>query len=355
MYLNIIDKYIAKTVLKATFLVILVLIGLQIFMLFVNQLDEIGKGNFGILECMAYVVLQMPYQVYLFLPMASLLGCLIGLGLLANNHELVVMRSAGYSIGRVSLAVLKGTMFFILLVTLIGETISPKLVEYAANMKDKAILSDSFSFQKGSWIRIENDYINIGNIISNTKLENVNQFHFDNKRNLVFARLMRKLEFKDGKWIATDVKESDFNTDSVSTKNSKSKLWEMKLNPEIFTQAVLEPEEMTLTQLHHFLHSHKKIQRTYLNYTICYWQRLILPLTTAVMMILAIPFIFGPLRSSTMGYKLLAGASMGFGFYILNRVFGTMSQVLQWPGLVAAIAPTLFFAVLGLYIMQRSR
>ncbi|MCK1890503.1 LptF/LptG family permease, partial [Legionella pneumophila] len=49
----------------------------------------------------------MPYQVYLFFPIASLLGCLVGLGVLANHSELVVMRAAGISIGQITGAVLK--------------------------------------------------------------------------------------------------------------------------------------------------------------------------------------------------------------------------------------------------------
>ena len=71
------------------------------------------------------------------------------------------------------------------------------------------------------------------------------------------------------------------------------------------------------------------------------------------MMMIAIPFIFGPLRSSTMGSKLLAGAAVGFGFNILNRFFGPLSHVYQWPPFLAAIIPTCIFALLGVYLMRR--
>lgn len=330
------------------------LIGLQMFMLFVNQLDDIGKGSFGIFECIKCVLFEMPYQVYLFFPMASLLGCLTGLGVLANNHELIVIRSAGYSIGKVSAAVLKGAMLVIVLTTFIGETVAPKLVEYAQDLKENAMF-ESNSLRKNSWIKVENDYIKIGKIISNTKLLDVYQFKIDNQHNLCFARHINNLEFKDGQWIASDVNESNFKDAKIITRQKHQEVWDKNLKPEVFTHAVLEPEEMTLPQLHQFLHSHEKISKTFLNYSVCYWQRLILPFTTAVMMILAIPFIFGPLRSSTMGSNLLTGAAIGFGFYILNRIFGTVIQVFQLPGMVAAISPTLFFAALGLIILRRSR
>ena len=85
--MKLVELYVAKTVLSAMFLVILLLTGLQIFVLFVNQLPDLGKANYDIWTAFTYVFLDMPYEVYLFFPMASLLGCLIGLGNLASHHE----------------------------------------------------------------------------------------------------------------------------------------------------------------------------------------------------------------------------------------------------------------------------
>src|SRR6478735_8570381 len=99
MSTNILERYIAKTVLASIGLVTLMLVGLQIFILFVNQLDDLGKVDYGLAQASVFVLLQMPYQVYLFFPMASLLGCLVGLGVLANHSELIVMRAVGLSIG----------------------------------------------------------------------------------------------------------------------------------------------------------------------------------------------------------------------------------------------------------------
>ncbi|MDF1684073.1 MAG: LptF/LptG family permease [Legionellaceae bacterium] len=73
------------------------------------------------------------------------------------------------------------------------------------------------------------------------------------------------------------------------------------------------------------------------------------PFSTVVIMTLAIPFVFGPLRSSTMGAKLLTGVTVGFSFHLINRFFCPFSQVFLWPSEMAAILPTLLFAILGLF------
>ena len=86
-----------------------------------------------------------------------------------------------------------------------------------------------------------------------------------------------------------------------------------------------------------------------------FWQRLFQPANTLLMMLLAIPCIFGPLRSSTMGAKLVAGIALGFGFYILNQMFGFVSQVYQIPPIMGATIPMLIFGSLGIVLMSRTR
>ena len=132
-------------------------------------------------------------------------------------------------------------------------------------------------------------------------------------------------------------------------------IWEIPLKPLMFGMSNNEPNEMTLYELHQYLHAQKITSRGSLNAQLDYWQRIFQPVTTMVMLLLAIPFIFGPLRESTMGSKLLVGATVGFGFHILNRFFGPLSQVLQWPPILAAMGPTVFFALLGAYLMRRAR
>src|SRR5690606_32248100 len=115
-------------------------------------------------------------------------------------------------------------------------------------------------------------------------------------------------------------------------------------------------DEMSLKELNRYIREQKKYsqQNTHL-YQFAFLQRIIQPFTTMVMMILAIPFIFGPLRSSSMGSKLLVGATVGFGFHIINKFFGPVSAVFQWPTLLAALGPTVIFALVGVYLMRRVR
>ena len=354
--MNLLDRYIATTVMLWIGLVTLMLAVLKVFILFVNQLGDLGKATYGLFQAMCYVGLQLPYQVYLFFPMASLLGCLIGLGMMAHHRELVVMRAAGMSIWQVTVSIFKAAFIVILVVTILGETVIPQLARFGNDKKMQAMSNgQTLRTARGLWLRYHSDFLSIGVVLSNTSLQNVYQFRFDATHHLQLARKMGGIDYNNGIWQAKDVDETLFDAERTVARHIPVMNWDVPLNPRVFSLMNNEPDEMTLHELRQYLRVQKITHHTALNFELDFWQRIFQPITTMVMMLLAIPFIFGPLRTSTMGSKLLVGAMVGFGFHILNRFLGPMSQVLQWPPILAAIGPTCVFALLGAFLMFRTK
>jgi lipopolysaccharide export system permease protein len=351
--MKLLDKYIAKSVLASVILVTLMLVGLQIFILFVNQLDDIGRANFGIAQSALFVLLQLPYQVYLFFPMACLLGTLIGLGMLANNRELIVMRASGMSISQITIAVMKVAVFLIFIVTFLGETWIPKLSFLSNNIKLQALSGgQTLRTIQGVWVRSGNNFINIGEILPNKILENVYQVSFDENYVMKQTLSIKRVEYINGIWRATDIAETKIYPDHTEAFTKRNGIWELPINLSILKLGN-KPDEMTLPELKKFIKVQDRNHQSASNYQLEYWQRMIQPITTLVMILLAIPFIFGPLRSSSMGSKLIVGATVGFSFHIMNKFLAPLSQVLQWPPFLAALGPTLIFAFLGIYLMRR--
>ena len=352
--MKLLDRYIAQTVWRAIALVTLMLTGLHGFILGVGQLDSLGKGDYGLITAAWVVLLSLPYQVYLFFPVASLLGCLVGLGILASHSELIVMRASGVSIGQVTQSVFKMAMILIVVVTVLGETCVPRLSLLARDMKMQAIRGgEALRTPTGVWLHHQNDFLMLGRIFSEDTLEHVIQFHFNAHHRLILTRKLDTLHYKEGKWFAHGVEETHIELRRTFVQHKDEMIWDVALNPRILQVSRNEPDEMSLHELSQYLHAEDRHKQSVSNYQLAYWQRVVQPMTTAVMMLLAIPFIFGPLRSSTMGLKLLIGVGVGFGFHLINRFFGPVSQVYQWPPEVAAFLPTLTFALLGIYLMKR--
>src|SRR5688572_14609812 len=111
----VIYRYIAKTVILATMMVMAVVIGLIFFISLIGELKDIGIGDYGLLQAIMHSALRLPYSIYQFFPMLVLVGGMMGLGMLASNRELIVMRTSGISVSRLMNAVLLAAVIMIVI------------------------------------------------------------------------------------------------------------------------------------------------------------------------------------------------------------------------------------------------
>ena len=123
--MRLFDLYLGRVLLNQILLVLGVLVGVFVFITFIDQVSYLGTGQYSLLDAMKYVLLSTPRIVYEVFPMAVLVGAILGLSLLAVDSELIVMRSSGVSIGQITVAVLKLGFLLALVALLIGEFITP--------------------------------------------------------------------------------------------------------------------------------------------------------------------------------------------------------------------------------------
>lgn len=280
-----------------------------------------------------------------------MLGVLTALGVMAHYRELVIMRTSGFSISDISRAVLKTAAILIFSMSIIGELLLPKLNFYANNYKISRMSNGkALRTHSGIWLRKANNYIFLGQAIAASTYQGSLQFVFDKQHKLKILRQIGKLEYANGQWLAFNVIQTRILSDKKILKEQFAVIpWEIKLNKKLFFGST--PNEMSLVELYRYTknNSNKTL------YKLTFWQRIFNPLAALVMMLLALPFIFGPLRSTTVGVKLLTGISIGFSFFILNKILGPVSLVYQFPPFWAALLPTLFFSVVGVILVVRRR
>lgn len=352
--MKIIDRYIAKVVLSAIGLVTLVLIGLQMFILFVAELDNIGQGDYTLGSVFYYIFLQLPYQVYLFFPVATLLGALIGLGTLASSSELIAMRTAGATVFQIIMAMLKAAIFFILLVTALGETVIPHWSHVAVNYRAIKI-SGSQAVQTfyGIWLRSGDSFIHINVVRPGYRLEHVEQYQFNQKHELILSRFIESARHEKGHWLISGVKESQLSDEKITMNKADEQVWDIELSPSLLSLTNVEPFEMDLPELHHYIELQHQESLAVSSYELSYWQRWFQPVVSCVMVFLAAPFVFGSLRQSSMGARIVLGTLFGFGFHMINKFFGAASLVYQFPPIIGAAGPMIIFAVIAFFLMRR--
>lgn len=354
--MTLVQRYIATTILQTTGLVLLILLGMNIFILFVSEMRDLGHGQYGLIKVFEYVLLCMPQHLYRVFPMAGLLGVLLGLGLLAEHSELIVMRAAGISIKQMTFLVTKVILILLIVVTALGEVIIPITGRLADDIKKTAISGgQGLSAQNGSWLRDGRNFIHIKTILSSEQLEGVTRYEFDEHHRLLKVSYAKQAVYRKPDWVVKEVKQTRITPEKTYSTYFPDEKWKLVLNPTVLQSAVADPDTMSLSQLHETIAYHQRNTSYVGHYDLIFWRRVFQPLAMGVMMLLAVPFVFGPLRTVTMGVRILTGIIAGFSFYVANGIFGPMSLVLQFPPILAAIVPTLLFAMVGIFLLRRVR
>jgi lipopolysaccharide export system permease protein len=355
--MQIITKYLIKTVTTYILLVVLLLLGIQAFIEFTKEFPNIGTGNYGIWQMLAYVPLMLPSEIYQFFPMAGLLGTTLGLGLLASHSELIIMRSVGMSQLAITSGVLKAALLLTLVMVLLGEVVAPVAQRIAITNKTIALSGgQTLMTHQGVWVHKNNNYVHINRVLADQHLlEGATRYQFDANNKLVLASFAKTAKYQNGQWIFYDVTQTNFTDKALTNVYSHEQHWGFTWDPQLLGLSSVDADQKSLIELHDYIHFSHQNGMEARHYEIIFWQRIFQPLAVLVMIILAAPFVFGPLRAANTGLRLLAGVMVAFGFYIFNEFVGPLSIVYQIPPFIAALLPAILFGSVGAALLYKAK
>lgn len=351
---KILDLYIARTLLGTITVTLSVLIGLSALIKFVEQLRKIGEGDYDMLAAFIYVLLSLPRDLEQFFPMATLLGGLIGMGVLASNSELVVMQAAGMSRWNIINSAMKSTLVMILAVMAVGEWVTPFSETKAKQLRTEAISGGSlFSSDKLVWAKDGDRFVSIGQVISQDSLKDVSIFNFNSDLSLQSITYAKNSTYDGDGWWLSNVEVTQFTETQVSVDYTDRMRWNSTLTPDKLGIVAVKPEALSITGLLDYVNYLDNNDQDPSRYELALWRKIFQPISVGVMLLMALSFIFGPLRSVTMGARVIMGVLTGFGFFILNEVFGPVSLVYQLPPFLGALLPSLLFAAVAGLMLRR--
>lgn len=352
--ISLLNRYIAKSVILATLLVMVVVLGLAFFINLLGELRDIGVGDYGLMQASMHALLELPYNIYAFYPMLVLLGGLLGLSMLATHQELVVMRVSGVSIRKMMGAVFAAAVVLIIIGMFIGEIIAPR-THYLADLHKSTDQSGGQAVitASGLWVHEGNSFVHIDRVMAHQHLEGVTRYEFDNKHRLLASYFAKTMDYRDGHWKLHDLAKTTFSADRTRSEQLPEATWNLTLNPNVLSIGLLEPEEMPLTKLSNYTRHLKKNGLQATEFEFSFWKRVLQPLTILIMLFLAVPFVFTAPRSIKLGRQMVLGVVVGFVFYILDALLGQLSIVYQLPPFFAALLPILLFVGVGYLLMRR--
>lgn len=350
--MTILNKYLLKEVAFNVLLVMLSLIAMFAFFDLIQELDELGKGHYGLAKVLLFVLLSAPGHVYEVMPVAVLVGCLYSLGQFSRHSELIILRVSGLSVFDIAVLLLKIGLVFTLVTFLIGELITPFSEKMAQRMRIKA--TDSViaqEFRSGLWVKDGNNFVNVEEVLPDTTLLNIHIYEFNQNAKLIKARHAKGGEFENDYWKLKEVSETNFGKDSNTASQLAEVKWYSLIRPELLNVLLVMPEKMSAWNLYSYINHLTINKQKTTRYEVALWAKMIYPLACLVMVILALPFSFIQQRATGASGKIFAGIMLGVMYQILNRVFAHLGFLNDWAPLFSAIMPTILFLIAGLTML----
>ncbi len=351
--ITILDRYLGGTVIRGALLALLVLASLSAFFTLLGELGDLHK-DYDLAKASLYVLLTLPRRVYEMFPTAVLLGGLMSLGGLAANSELMVMRAAGVSVTRITLAVLQAGLVLALIAGVLGEVVAPPGEKYAQSMRSAAQTGYiTLRSDNGFWARDGNNFVQIRRVLPGAELRDITIYELDDQLRLKSLIHAQSASYVNGEWQLERVEQSRVDPKGVTTRALDSAGWRSLLKPDLLEVLSVKPEDLAAAALARYVRYLDENNLSSDRYRLAFWVKIVTPFSTLVMLLIAIPFVFGSLRSAHAGTRILVGVLLGMGFYLLNQALNHVGLVYGLPPLLSALVPTLIFAAGGLYAVSR--
>lgn len=351
-----IDRYIMAHVFGLTTIVALALVSIQTFVAFVAEVDQIGRGDFGYQELFVYTLWLAPSGLYVMLPIIAMLGTLMGLGTLASQSELTAMRAAGVSLLRIGGSTLFAGLFLGAFTLLVGDWLAPR-GQYEADALKTLARSGVRAGVGGKpvWVRDGDHIFNIRRLLGEDRIEAVDLYSLRPDLSLASASTIEQGTYRDGRWEFRGIQRTEFGPAQARVSVAERQEWPGSLSPDLLRLFVLEADALSMAGLSRLIVYMQRNNLDSSEYELTLARKIVAPLTVMAMMLLAVPFVLGPLRNTGAGQRLFIGILIGLVFYVVNEVSANSGRLYGWPPLLSAGAPTVAFGLLALWRLGRVR
>jgi lipopolysaccharide export system permease protein len=354
--MKILNRYLWSATLQGLLIAWLALVILDLFFAFIN---ETGKTNalYSSTQAFVYLIYTIPGRFYEFFPTATLIGTLLGLGNLAAHSEFTAMRAAGVSIRNIIFSILKLGLFLAFIIFLVGEWIVPATDLHARNFKahlknKNIVLIDN----AGLWVKDKNNIISIGNVLSNQQLSDISIYTFKaDHSGLESLTFVKDAEAGETGWTFKKVIATTFEKARVTKTQEESTQNNIFIDPKILDAASIDPNQLSTGALNKIINYQKENALRTDKYELIYWKKFSIPISALVMLILAMPFLFGLNRGGGTGQRVFIGIVVGIVFYLANRSANELGSVYGFSPFVSAFFPSLLFLGVGLLAIKRIR
>jgi len=335
-------------------LVLFIIAGLDTVFAFIAQLGDF-ENDYQLYEAVLYILRTVPRRIYDFLSVATLIGSLIGLGILANSNELTVMRVAGVPVSKIVYMACKPVMLVVVFGLLLAQFVVPPCEQYAKS--ERTLQMDgggTLQSRDGYWHREGDMFIHIKAMQPGGDMYGVLRLQFRPDQTLEFADYSDSATYQDGQWTLKGIRRTDVGSDVIQAGKLDTLVWDTSITPEILSYAILNPSYLSISGLYGYSRYLAERGLDSGPYYYAFWKKVLQPVAVIAMVFIAVSFIFGPLRSVTVGQRITVGLIAGLVFKYAQDFLGYVSLAFKVSPLLAAVVPIAICLLLGAYLLRRT-
>lgn len=350
----IFTRYLAGQIYKGTALVLLILVSLSLFFTFVQKVDTVGTGNFGIWEFAQYLIFKIPLMIVDFMPLATLLGSILSMGNMASSSELIAIQSSGLSLKKFIISVIQISLILAIVSFIIADFVVPKSETYSKNIRESSMsLQASMLNKKGVWIKDEGNVLYVGQLFPDGNAKDIDIYQLDSNAGLQVTTTAAKAIMQSEGWVLHQVKQSIISKDGISVEQKDTMVYQGQLSKKLLESLVVSAQLMPTVDLHRYIGFLDDNSLSSNAVKLTFWQKIYSPLTIIVMCLLAIPFVMGSQRDSNTGQRVIIGIVLGLVFFILNRLLIQLGEQFQLYPALNALMPSAVFTLLTAFLIRR--
>jgi lipopolysaccharide export system permease protein len=352
-----IDRYLMLSMIRGGVPILGLLLGLFAFLTLAEELEDVGRGNFEVIDALNVMLLSLPKISLELLPVTSLIGVLVGLGTLASQQELIALRAAGWSNFRLARPVLVLAVAITSAALATQQWLVPLLEEEIANLRANAV--EDADLERGDsefWTRNENQIVRIGGVQFGLMPTDVEIFERDDHGHVERVLRASQAHILDSRtWQLWDVVSTEIGADGTRVTYTDELSWRSILSPDQMATIITTAAALAPTDLFRYIDHLEENDLDSHRYRLVLWQQLSLPIGILGMALLGVPFVVGSTRSMSTGSRISIGVVIGILFYLGERTLGQLALLYDLPPVPLAVGPDLVILALAIYALSRAR
>jgi len=348
----IVDKYLAREILKCLIVVLAVVVGLYVIVEFFNKADNFLEAGLPVSRLIRYLQLKLPQIIAQITPIGLLLAVLITFGLMNKNNEIIALKSGGVSVYYLlrpvlTIAVLLGILLFFLSEIVVPITISKANKIWLMEVKNKPTLT---SKQRNIWVKGHRaiyfiQYFNPQNQTISGAILNF----FDKEFKLTRRVDAKKGVYVQGEWVFYDSMEQVLDAESAiyNVRFHSQKAENVNFLPEDLMRVFKKSDEMNIAELFTYIREVESEGYDATTFRVDFHARFAYPVISIIVCILATGIAVKRKSREGPSVSVGFGAALMFLYWVLHSFCLSLGYGGLLPPIISAWISNIIFSCYG--------